>query len=160
MQIYLDPIDIGILSLMQQNAKLTNKEIGSILRRSPSAIFDRIKRLQNEEVIQGYTVIIDHEKISRSLISHTHIQLKNHSYESQRAFEKEISGYKEVLECANVTGKFDYMLKVVVPDMRSYHDFVRHKLGNIPNLATIQTSTVLSESKRAIGYPIESLDLI
>lgn len=159
MSIYLDTIDVELLRLMQGDAKLTNKEIGYLLSRSPSAIFDRIKRLQYEEVIQGSTILIDHDKISSSFISYTHVQLKNHSNESLRIFEMEISDFEEVTECANITGNFDYMLKVIVPDMRTYHDFLRNKLGKIANLATVQTNTVLSESKASCVYPLSHLKL-
>ncbi|EDM36879.1 transcriptional regulator, AsnC/Lrp family protein [Pedobacter sp. BAL39] len=160
MPFYLDNIDYQILLQLQKNAQLTNKELGLRLKRSSSSIFDRIKRMQQLRIIKGYTIVIDHEQIGTCLISHIHIKLKEHTYPSLKSFEEAIHSFPEVLECANITGQYDYMLKVCVADMRSYHNFLRHKLGQLTNLSAIHTDTVLSESKHDIGYPVANLKLI
>jgi Lrp/AsnC family leucine-responsive transcriptional regulator len=150
----LDDIDLGILRHLQQDSSVTNKELGVKLNRSPSVIYDRIKNLEKKGYIKGYKAVIDYQKFNQHFSSYTIIQLKEHSSALLTEFEKEVSAYDEVLECTHITGSFDFLIKVVVANMKDYNEFIRLHLSNIPNVGKILTSTVIAEGKRESNYPI------
>src|SRR5476649_232622 len=98
----LDETDIRILQLLQQNARLTNKEIGEKLNKSATRVYERIKRMQDQGFIKGYVAILDHKKIDLGMISLTQIQIKDHLHENLSHFVEEIIKFEEVLECYQV----------------------------------------------------------
>ncbi|HEY0670319.1 MAG TPA: Lrp/AsnC family transcriptional regulator [Sphingobacteriaceae bacterium] len=150
----LDEVDIRILQLLQENCRLTNKEIGEKLHKSTSPIYERIKRLQEEGYIKGYIAVIDHKKIDRGLVAITHIQLLNHSEESLNDFEAQIIKFDDVLECFHMSGNYDFILKVAVKDLNAYHDFLMNKLFKLVPSGHVQSTFVMKEAKRSMGFPI------
>jgi Lrp/AsnC family transcriptional regulator, leucine-responsive regulatory protein len=151
-----DATDVRILQLLQHDARLTNKEIADKTGKSITPIYERIKRLEAAGVIEGYKAILNKDKIGRSLIAYTNVQLKEHSKTMLRAFEKTIVQIDEVMECMHLTGTHDYLLKIAVADMHEYHSFLTNKLAALPNIGTVQSGFVLNEVKRNHGYPIKT----
>lgn len=149
-----DPTDVRILQLLQCDARLTNKEIADKTGKSVTPIYERIKRLETDGVIEGYHAILNKDKIGRSLIAYTNVQLKEHSRTMLHAFEKAIVQIEEIMECMHLTGTYDYLLKIAVADMQEYHDFLTNKLAALPNIGTVQSGFVLNEVKRSHAYPI------
>lgn len=147
MKIQLDSTSIGILKLLNQNGKLTNKELANSLHLSISPIFERRKRLEDLGFIKKYIAVVDRSKIEFGLICITKITMLKHTGESFSNFRQAIMQAKEVLECYQLTGTFDFMLKIMTPDMASYHEFVRHNLANIADVGKIMTSSVISQVK-------------
>ena len=154
MKAELDETDLGILKLMQINAQLTNKEIASKLHKSIATIHERIKRLTQEGYIQRIVAILDRKKINRSLIAFSHVLLNDHAAETLRSFETEVAKFPEVMECFQMTGNFDFILRIATSDMEAYHDFYRNKLATLPNITTVQSFFVLSETKSDTAYPL------
>lgn len=154
MKTELDETDLGILKLLQQNAQLTNKEISLKLHKSIATIHERIKRLMQERYIQRIVAILDRKKIDRSLIAFSHVLLNDHAAETLRRFETEVAKFPEVMECFQMTGNFDFILRIATRDMESYHDFYRNKLATLPNITTVQSFFVLSETKSDTAYPL------
>lgn len=150
----LDKTDMAILKLMQQDARLTNKEISFKLHKSVATVHERIKRLQQEGYIKKIVAILDRKKIDRSLIAFSHVQLDAHTAETLKGFETEVAKFPEVMECFQMTGQFDFILRIATKDMESYHDFYRHKLATLPNITTVQSFFVLSETKSDTAYPL------
>lgn len=150
----LDPTHLGILRLLQEDARMTHKELARRLKKSVSPIFERVKWLEQNGYIKGYTALIDMQKSSNSIISYTHIQMNDHSEEALTAFQKEVILFAEVMECYYITGNYDFILKIVSQDMKGYNDFLRGKLGKLPNVGSVQSFLVLSEEKRELSYSL------
>lgn len=149
----LDPTDIEILRLLQQNAELTNKEISYKLHKSVATIHERIRRLKEQGYIRRVVAILDRKKVDKSLIAFSHVLLKDHSANTLSSFEREVVQFPEVMECFQMTGTFDFILRIATTDMDAYHIFYR-KLATLPNITTVQSFFVLSETKSDTAYPI------
>ncbi|MFN4285647.1 MAG: Lrp/AsnC family transcriptional regulator [Lacibacter sp.] len=104
MPTHLDAIDIGILQLLQHDARLTNKELADKLGKSINPIYERVRRLEREGFIQRYVALVDRDKIEKSLVAFTNVQLKEHAHDMLKAFEKAIVLFDEVMECHHMTG--------------------------------------------------------
>ena len=150
----LDKDDVRILQLLQHDARLTNKEIADKIGKSVTPVFERIRRLENENYIQRYVAVLDKRKINKSLTAYTHVQLKEHAREMLKTFEKEVIRLDEVMECYHMAGQYDYLLKVAVGDMDEYADFMLNKLARLANMGTVHSFFVLHEAKKETAYRI------
>ena len=151
----LDKTDIDILNLLQKNAELTNKEISFTLRKSIATVHERIRRLKEQGYIDRIVAILNSKKIDKSLIAFSQVLLNGHAAETLLNFETEVVKFPEVMECFQMTGTFDFLLRIATSDMNAYHDFYRHKLATLPNIHSIQSFFVLSETKSDTSYPIK-----
>jgi len=147
MTVQLDAIDFQILDLLTKNGKLGNKEIAAVIRLSTTPTFERIKRLERNGIIKGYTAILDKKKIGKGLQVFCQVSLKSHNAEIIDGFEAEIIHLSEVSACYHIAGDFDYSLFIEVADMDEYQYFLKQKLANIPNIANVQTAFVMSTLK-------------
>lgn len=150
----LDPADIAILRLLQQNAELTNKDIAVKIHKSVATIHERVKRLKEQGFILKTVALLDRKKINRSLIAYSHVLLNDHAANTLSTFEREVVKFPEVMECYQMTGTFDFILRIATSDMDAYHSFYRNKLATLPNITTVQSFFVLSETKSDTAYPI------
>lgn len=150
----LDKTDVQILALLQQNARLTNKEIADAIHKSVTPVYERIKRLERDGFIRGYKTLLDRNKIGRTLLAITNVQLKEHAQDMLKSFETEIIKFSEVMECYNMTGVYDYLLKIVVKDMNGYQDFIMNRLARLPNIHQVQSSFIMTEIKNDTAYYI------
>ena len=151
----LDAVDVRILALLQEDSSLSVKEIATKVGLSTSPTYERINRLQREGFILRYVALLDREKIGKGLVVYCNISLKEQSKATLRNFQKAACSLKEVMEVTCLSGNYDYLLKVVTTDMRSYHDFVIEKLSTIENIANVQSSFVMEEIKRDTAYWLE-----
>jgi Lrp/AsnC family leucine-responsive transcriptional regulator len=150
----LDPTDIGILKLLQKDASLTNKEISYKLHKSIATIHERIRRLKEQGYIKRVVAILDRKKIDRNLIAFSQVLLNDHTADTLNSFEQEVAKFPEVMECFQMTGTFDFVLRIATSDMDAYHQFYRNKLATLPNITTVQSFFVLSETKSDTAYPL------
>ncbi len=157
--IRLDQTDIRILQLLQHDARLTNKEIADKLGKTVTPVYERIKWLKEEGFIQRYVAVLDRNKIDKSLVAFTNVQLKEHAHLMLKAFEKDIVKFDEVMECYHMTGLYDYLLKIVVKDMNEYQGFIVNKLAKLPNIGTVQSSFNMTEVKYETAYTISIPEL-
>jgi Lrp/AsnC family transcriptional regulator, leucine-responsive regulatory protein len=149
----LDPTDIEILRLLQKDAELTNKEISYQLHKSVATIHERIRRLKEQGFIKRIVAILDRKKINTGLIAFSQVLLNDHAAETLSSFEREVVKFPEVMECFQMTGSFDFILRIATTDMDAYHIFYR-KLATLPNITTVQSFFVLSETKSETAYPL------
>lgn len=150
----LDQIDIKLLRLLQEDATLSNKELSYKLNKSIAAVHERVKKLKAQGYIKKVVAILDREKIGIGLISFSQVFLKAHTADVLNEFEKEVSKFPEVMECYQMAGSYDFMLRIATRDMEAYHVFLRYKLAVLPQVNTVQTYFVLSETKSETIYPI------
>lgn len=148
----LDPTDIGILNLLQQDAKYTLKEIAHKLHRNKSVIDRRIKWLEQNGYVSRYVALIDAKKIKGLFTAFPLIQLADHREETFIAFQQLVSSHKEVMECHHVMGDFDFLLKIVVSDAQDYNDFLRTNISTLSYVKKVTSFPALSEIKRETSY--------
>jgi Lrp/AsnC family transcriptional regulator, leucine-responsive regulatory protein len=144
----LDAKDRAILRLLQQNARITVKEIAAEIHLSTTPIHERIKRMEASGVIKQYATLVDHTKVNKGLIAICYVSLKEHSKTAGTKFVKAILAMADVVECYTISGEFDFMLKVMCADMNAYHDFHVNKLSNIENMGHVQSVFVMGVIKQ------------
>lgn len=152
--IKIDNIDIKLLELLQDNAKFTTKELASKVNLSPTPVFERIRNLEKNGYIKKYTAILNPEKIQVGFSVYCNIRLKKHSQEYILNFTAAIKNIKEVTECYNVSGDYDFMLKIYVQNMAHYQSFVQNKLGIIDSIGSLHSIFVMKEVKQTFSLPI------
>ena len=151
----LDSIDLRILQLLQHDARLTNKEVADKLGKSVTPVYERIKRLEDEGYITRYVALVNKDLIGKHLTAFTTVQLKEHSATALRGFEKEVVKFPEVMECYHMTGRFDFLIKMAIKDMKEYNELLMGKLATLPNVGGLETFFVLSEGKNETAYALE-----
>jgi len=144
----LDDKDLAILRLLQQNAKITVREIASQIHLSTTPVHERIKRMEDSGVIKQYVTLVDHAKVKKGLMVICYVSLKEHNKRSGAKFIKSIHELHEVIECYNISGEFDFMLKVVAENMDAYYDFHVNKLSQIENMGHLQSVFVMGIIKQ------------
>ena len=147
-QFSLDKMDLEILRLLQENARITVKEISNKVHLSTTPVHERIKRMEETGVIKQYATLVDHTKVRKGLMVICYVSLKQHSKSAGDQFIKIILGLNEVIECYNISGEFDFMLKVVSEDMNEYYDFHVNKLSQIENMGHVQSVFVMGIIKQ------------
>lgn len=150
----LDQIDFKLLELLQQNGKITTKEIAQRVHLSPTPVYERIKRLEKEGVIEKYVALVKAEKVGKGLIVFCDITLKEHTKEIGYQFVQEIMSLKYVSECYNISGDYDFRLKVLVRDMKHYQEFVLNDLGTIKNIGSAHSTFVMGVIKHSYSVPL------
>lgn len=143
----LDEIDIQLLKALQRDAKANTKELCELLNLSKTPVYERMRRLENEGVITGYSAIIDNKKVGLPLVVFCNVSLVVHDDEHIERFKKEITEIDEVMECYSTGGFYDFLLKVVLKDLDEYNKFVFEKLTKVHGIVKMQSSFVLSEIK-------------
>lgn len=147
MPVKLDSVDKKIINLLQENGRMANNEIAKRVGLTTTPTLERIKRLEREGVIKGYTAWIDREAVGKGLTVFCSIKLSVHQLGNMEEFSSHIAGVPEILACYNTTGEYDYLLHVVVKDTSDYEHFLRTKLTRIPGVEQIYTGIVLSVVK-------------
>ncbi|MFT6321023.1 MAG: DNA-binding Lrp family transcriptional regulator [Granulosicoccus sp.] len=150
----IDAIDKRIIQLLQQDGKMKIKEVAHALKMTTTPIFDRIKRLEREGFIEGYSTIVNKEKLGFNLVAFCTVSLESHHKEYLNQFVKGVKNIPEVAECYHIAGMFDYLLKVYVKDMVDYQNFITQKLASLPNIGRVQSSFVMTEVKNNHVLPI------
>ncbi|MDN4166488.1 Lrp/AsnC family transcriptional regulator [Cytophagales bacterium LB-30] len=150
----IDETDRKILRLLQENARMTNKELAAKLDLSITPVYERVKKLERKGYIKGYSARLDHEKIGKGMMVFMHLKLQVHTHENIRHVIEEVDHLEEVMECYHVTGETDYLLKVMVKDMPAYETFVVEKLTKIKGIANINSSIVMSTVKSTTSLDV------
>lgn len=144
----LDNVDLQILKLLQGNARITVKEISEKIHLSTTPTHERIKRMESSGVIKQYATLLDPQKIGKGLMVICYVSLKQHSKHAGSKFIKTIMEMNEVIECFNISGEFDFMLKVVAKDMNAYYDFHVNDLSQAENVGHMQSVFVMGIIKQ------------
>jgi len=145
----LDDTDIRLLKLLGEDSNVTMKELAAKVNLSPSPVFERVKRLENNGYIKKYIALIDAEKLNHGLIVFCNIRLKHHDKSIGQEFVADIMRISEVVECYNISGDYDFLLKVYVRDMKQYQDFVFNKLGSVKSIGSTHSTFVMYENKNS-----------
>lgn len=150
----LDHIDLRILNMLQNNSNIATKALAAKVNLSTTPVFERIKKLEKNGYIKKYAAILDAEKLERSLMVFCNITLKEHTRVIGNQFVKDILSLDEVTECYNISGDYDFLLKVLVKDMKHYQNFVLNQLGGLQNIGSAHSTFVMGEIKKSFTVPI------
>jgi Lrp/AsnC family leucine-responsive transcriptional regulator len=143
----LDKTDIKILNILQQDGRITNTKLAREIGISPPAMLERVRRLEASGVIARYVALLDSQKAGFNLLAIIIVKLSLHQISSLQMVKERLVELEEVLECLQLTGDVDFLLKVAIKDMNTYTEFVNNKLTVIPGVQTIKTSFVLAALK-------------
>jgi len=149
-----DEIDKKLLTLLQSDSKQTNKELSNNLNLSVTAVYERIKKLEREGIIEKYVALVRKENINKSFVAFCNIKLVQHSQDYVIKFEKDVTKLKEVLECYHISGDYDYLLKVLVKDMEEFREFMVKKLTTINHIGSTHSTFMISEVKHTTAINI------
>lgn len=148
-----DAIDTDILKMLQEDAHITNREISLKLHLTTTPVHERIKRMEKEGYIKKYVAILDKEKLDRGLTVFCNVSLKQHTKENGKKFVSEIQSLPEVVECYNIAGDYDFLLKILVKDMPAYQKFVLGGLGSLKSVGSVKSIFVMGEIKYSTSIP-------
>ncbi len=154
---YLDAIDLKILRTLQQNARLTTKELANAVGLSSSPTFDRWKRLEREGYIERYVAVVNPHKVSAGFIVLCNIRLKQHTHELITQFMEAVQSLDQVTDCWNTSGDYDFVIKVYNRDMAAYQDFMLNTLGHISCVGSLNSVFVIGEIKSSHRVPLPGL---
>ena len=150
----LDATDKNLLVLLQRDCKQTNKELSNKLNLSVTAIYERIKKLERQGVINKYVALIKKEKINKSFVAFCQIKLVQHTQDYVVKFEREVAKLNEVMECYHISGDYDYLLKVLVKDMEAFREFMVNRLTKISHIGSTHSTFMISEVKHTTAINI------
>ncbi|WP_276090500.1 Lrp/AsnC family transcriptional regulator [Pedobacter sp. JY14-1] len=145
----LDETDKQLLNLLGQDSKQTIRELAARVNLSASPVFERVRRLEANGYIKKYIAVIDAEKMNYGLIIFCNIRLKQHDKSIGHEFVTDIMRLDEVVECYNISGDYDFLLKVYARDMKHYQDFVFNKLGSVKSIGSTHSTFVMCENKNS-----------
>ena len=157
MRTELTPQDIKILELLQDNCDRSSSEVAEQLNMSQSPAWRRINRLEEEGVIEKKVAILNKEALGMELVAFTTINLSQAGRKNMEMFEDAVKQLDEVVECYTMTGAWDYMLKVVVKDIRHYEKFVRGRLLAVPMIGEVHSHISVTEIKNTTELPLRQL---
>ncbi len=143
----MDDTDRAILHYLQEDATLKTRELATRLNLSYTPVYERVRRLEKEGIIKKYVALIDREKVGKKLMVFCNIALKEHSLAMGEKFVKAIMAIPEVMECFNISGDYDFLLKILVNDMPEYQQFLMQKLGSLENIGSTHSLFVMGEIK-------------
>ena len=150
----LDHVDIQMLRTLQENARLTVKELAAKVRLSSTPVFERLKRLEEGGYIKKYMAVLDAGKLDRGFVVFCNVKLRRMNRDIAGEFARIVQDIPEVTECYNISGGFDYLLKIHAPDMKYYQEFILNVLGTIESLGSIESMFVMDEVKHVYGIHI------
>lgn len=150
----LDSTDLLILQELQLDGHLTIKELSQKVHLSVSPVYERVRRLEREGFIKGYVAVLDAEKIDCGFVAFCYLKMKQHSHENAVQIMERVQNISEIVECHNVSGDFDFLLKIYVKNMKQYQEFVMRILGDIPAIGSLNSSFVLGEVKNSHRLPL------
>jgi Lrp/AsnC family leucine-responsive transcriptional regulator len=154
----LDAIDQKILEILQQDGRITNAKLASIIGISPSAILKRVRQLEESGIICRYVALVDRDKVGVGVLVIVTLSLDAHKFTSIDLIKKKILAMKEVLECHQISGKSDFLLKVALESINSYSEFAMDKLSTIPGVQNIKSHIVLASIKNTTCCPIKVME--
>jgi len=157
--ILLDANSLKILFELQRDARQTVQQISEAVGLSATPCWKRIKEMEAAGVIRGYTAVVDREKVGLMVAAVTEVNLERHSESQVQRFEEAVAASPQIVRCVSATGPADYILTVLVPDMKHYEQFLHETLFKLPGVTHVRSSIVLRDVKSEVALPIEQVPL-
>jgi len=145
----MDQIDLKILELLQEDAKITAKDLSFRLSLSVTPIYERIRKLEKQGIIKRYVAILDPEMLDRGLVVFLNLTIKEHNPEARSRLLKQLTDLEEITELYHTSGTYDFVAKVRFANIKEYKEFLVNKVASIDNIADIESHIVLDEIKHS-----------
>ena len=155
----LDRLDKNILQELLKDARISNAELARRVNLSAPATFARVRRLEENGIIQKYVTVINRKQAGYGVLCFVNVRLQPHKIDQVKSFHEVIEEMPMVLECHHITGDYDYLLKVVARSTDDLEDFLINQLTPVPGVARIHTCLVLSEVKSSTAIPLKQITL-
>ncbi|MCE2596167.1 Lrp/AsnC family transcriptional regulator [Motilimonas cestriensis] len=152
----LDKVDIKILELLQRDVSLSVSDIAEQVNLTTTPCWKRIKRLQDEGVIRHKVALLDPQQLNLDLTAVVQVKTQQHSATWSEAFLSHVKDLDEVMECYRMAGEYDYMLKVVVKDMRSFDAFYKKLVNRVSGLTEVTSSFAMEQLKYTTELPLSA----
>ena len=156
-ELKLDKIDLKILKLLQENGKISNLQLSSEIGLSPAPTLERVKKLENVNIIKSYHASVSAGALGLGIKAYIQISLVRQIDNVMSKFNESINQIDEIVECCQVTGNFDYMLKVYVKDIPEFETLIADKLSKVEEIRQMQTMVILSQTKETKVLPVDYL---
>ncbi len=150
----LDAIDRRLLEALQEDARIANADLAKKVGLSPSPCWRRVRRLEQRGVVRRYVTLLNTEAIGLPINVFATVALDKQVESALENFETLITRYPEVMECYLMTGEFDYLLRIVVPDLHAYERFLMDHLTRIDGIASIKSSISLKQVRYKTALPL------
>ncbi len=151
----LDKIDLKILKILQENAKITNLQLSGEIGLSPAPTLERVKKLESAKLIKGYYTQVNEEALGIGIKAIIQITLARQLENAISNFKKEIGKIPEIMECYQVTGNADYILIALLKDIRDFENLISQRLSKVEEIGQMQTMVILSKVKDSKLLPLE-----
>ena len=151
----LDPVDRRILTILQENGRITNVKLASEVGLSPPTVLERVRKLEERGIIEKYVALVNPDKVGRGLCAFVLVLLTFHGEKIIDRFRKKILDHPAVLECFHVAGEGDFLLKVVESDIQAYRDFLVNTLTRLEGVQRVTTMIVFESVKRDTQLQVE-----
>lgn len=153
----LDRYDRLLLAELQRDSRQTVQQLATAVGLSSTPCWKRVKELEASGVIRRYTALVDREKVGLSLCVLAELNLTRHSEQDVREFERAVADCPQIVSCYATTGQADYVIKVLVPDIKQYEAFLHETAFKLPGVTHVRSSVVLKEVKAETRVPVEEL---
>ncbi|MEN4609767.1 MULTISPECIES: Lrp/AsnC family transcriptional regulator [Pantoea] len=153
----LSSTDMKILEILQDDARVTNQVLAEKINISASPCWRKVRKLEEDNVIQGYRAVLDRKKIGLGVMVFIRVVIDSHSEAEARKFEEEVTALEDVVACYSIGGDADFLLQVVASDLDSYADFAMSVVRRLPGIKEMQSMFVLKEIKPLVSYPIKKI---
>jgi Lrp/AsnC family transcriptional regulator, leucine-responsive regulatory protein len=150
----IDEVDVQLLKLLQSDGRITNADLAKSVGLSPPSVLQRVRALERSGLIRGYTALLDAEKLGMRITAFAMISLSLHQDMAIERFRRAIQEVEEVQECYHVSGEYDFLVKIVVRDMRAYEVLIREKISRIRGIRQINSSIVFGVTKQTTAIPL------
>ncbi len=150
----LDRTDRRILECLQADGRISNVHLARQVNLTPTPCIERVKRLERQGYIRGYTAILDPELVNASLLVFVEIDLSHNSPDAFRKFRDEARKLPEIMDCHLVSGNFDYLIKARVSDMKAYRELLGEKILSLPGVNGSRSYVVMEEIKETLTLPL------
>ena len=152
----LDRIDRRMLEELQRDGRLPATELAERVGLSPTPCLRRLRQLEDDGVISGYTAVVDPQKLDLGIVAYIELKLDQRSEADTAAFPEAVLAEPAIIECYALTGTIDYLLKVAVRDLEEFSELTMHKILRYPGVRSITSGLMLQVLKQQRGYPILS----
>ena len=155
--INLDAIDLRILNALQSDGRLTNQELADQVGLSPSPCLRRVRRLERDGFIRTYRAVLERESVGLGLTVFVEIKVEKHSRDNATALQEALAAMPEVVACHMVSGTADFMVEIVVPNLKAYERLLTEKLLTLPMIGDIRSNFALTQVKSDASLPLTHL---
>lgn len=150
----LDEIDAKILNFIQEDGKITARELAQKIALTQTPVYERIKKLEKKGVIKKYVALLNTDLLGKGLLVFMNITVKEHNAKSRDKFVNALSSLSEISELYQTSGTYDFMAKVRFSDIKDYRDFLVNRIAAIDNISDIDSHIVLEEIKYTTAVPV------